>query len=51
MPVIDKNKLKRKRKRARDNVIEKGKVTQVPTVYFGDRKDKTLAVTKKYDQH
>lgn len=45
MPIIDKNKLRIERKKARIHIIEKEKVCQIPALYFDGRKDKIL-VTK-----
>ena len=45
--VIDKNKLRRKRKMARKLVAESQKVLQIPALYFDGRKDKTLIISEK----
>lgn len=45
--VIDKSKLRRERKKVRDDVMSKQKCTDIPALYFDGRKDKTLKIVKK----
>ncbi|CAH0546980.1 unnamed protein product [Brassicogethes aeneus] len=49
--VIDKNKLRRKRKKTRENIVEQNKILHVPALYFDGRKDKTLTLTEKDGQY
>jgi hypothetical protein len=48
--VIDKNKLRRKRKKTRKDIMEQNKILQIPALYFNGRKDKTLTFIKKNGQ-
>lgn len=45
--IIDKSKLRRKRKKARKLAVEVDKVLKIPALYFDGRKDKTLTITEK----
>lgn len=47
LDVVDKNKLRRKRKHARESIVAGSKVQQISALYFDGRKDKTLTITKK----
>lgn len=53
--VIDKNKLRRKRKKTRQCILTQEKVLQIPALYFDGRKDKTLTIVendgRKYRQN
>lgn len=51
MPIIDKNKLRRERKKTRKNIIEKQDLRLIPALYFDGRKDKTLVSKKKGQKH
>ncbi|KAL4118898.1 hypothetical protein QTP88_011779 [Uroleucon formosanum] len=45
--VIDKNKLRRKRKKARQCILAQKPVLQIPALYFNGQKDKTLCNIEK----
>lgn len=47
MPIIDKNKLRRERNKARKNIIEEQKIFVIPALYSDGRKDKTLVNRKR----
>lgn len=49
--VIDKNKLRRKRKIARRLTNEKDQVHQIKALYFDGRKDRTLTMSEKDGKH
>ncbi|KAF0706458.1 Uncharacterized protein FWK35_00034701, partial [Aphis craccivora] len=48
--VIDKNKLRRKRKKTRQCILTQEPVLQIPALYFNGRKDKTLCNIEKDGQ-
>jgi len=48
--VIDKNKLRRKRKKTRQCILAQEPVLQIPALYFDGRKDKTLCNIQKDGQ-
>jgi len=48
--VIDKNKLRRNRKKTRKCIMVQNKVSQIPALNFDGRKDKTLTITEKDGQ-
>lgn len=48
--IIDKNKLRRKRKIARKLAVKEDNVLQIPALYFDGRKDKTLVISEKDGQ-
>lgn len=47
MPIIDKNILRRDRKKTRKQIIGKQNLRLIPALYFNGRKDKTLVAKKK----
>lgn len=51
IPVIDKSKLRRERKKTRENIKAQHIVLQIPALYFDGRKDKTLIIREKGGRH
>lgn len=49
--VIDKNKLRRERKKTRENIISQQTVSQIAALYFDGRKDQTLIISEKDGKH
>jgi hypothetical protein len=45
--IIDKNKLRRKRKKTRQCILAQAKVLKIPALYFDSQKDRTLYDIKK----
>lgn len=45
--VVDKNRIRRKRKRSRNCAVERAKISEVPALYFDGRKDKTLTLSRR----
>jgi len=50
LEIIDKNKLRRKRKKTRQCILAQEIVLQIPALYFDRRKDKTLCNIEKDGQ-